>query len=82
MSDRKLKMLASNYVVSENSVLKCYLERKRIIYKEESHMKRARKELQPGDRVFVGIDIHKKKWHVTARTAEFELFSGSIPGCG
>jgi transposase len=44
-------------------------------------MKKIRKELQPGDRVFVGIDLHKKKWHVTARTAEFELFSGSIPGC-
>ena len=43
-------------------------------------MKRVRKELQAGDRVFVGIDLHKKKWHVTARTAELELFSGSIPG--
>jgi transposase len=43
-------------------------------------MKRARKELQAGDRVFVGIDLHKLKWHVTARTAEFELFCGSIPG--
>ena len=44
-------------------------------------MKRARKELQPGVRVFVGIDLHKKKWHVTARTSELELFCGSIPGC-
>ena len=43
-------------------------------------MKRARKELQAGDTVFVGIDLHKNKWHVTARTAELELFSGSIPG--
>ena len=43
-------------------------------------MKRARKELQPGERVFVGIDLHNNKWHVTARTAELELFSGSIPG--
>ena len=43
-------------------------------------MKRAKKELQPGDKVFVGIDMHKLKWHVTARTADFELFSGSIPG--
>ena len=24
-------------------------------------MKKTRKELQPGDRVFVGIDLHKKK---------------------
>ena len=43
-------------------------------------MKKARKELQPGDKVFVGIDMHKLKWHVTARTVDFELFSGSIPG--
>ena len=43
-------------------------------------MKRAGKELQPGDRVFAGIDLHKNKWHKTARTAELELFSGSIPG--
>jgi len=43
-------------------------------------MKRARKELQPGDRIFIGIDLHKNKWHVTSRTVELELFSGSIPG--
>ena len=44
-------------------------------------MKKARKELQAGDRVFVGMDLHKKKGHVTARTADLGLFSGSIPGC-
>ena len=43
-------------------------------------MKKTGKELQPGDKVYVGIDMHKLKWHVTARTADFELFSGSIPG--
>jgi hypothetical protein len=43
-------------------------------------MKKARKELQAGDRVFVGIDLHKKKWYATARPPEMELFSGSIPG--
>jgi transposase len=43
-------------------------------------MKKAGKELQPGERVFVGIDLHKNKWHVTVRTFELELFSGSIPG--
>ncbi len=43
-------------------------------------MKRAKKELQPGDEIFVGIDMHKLKWHVTARTADFELFCGGIPG--
>ena len=44
-------------------------------------MKRVRRELQQGDKIFVGIDMHKLKWHVTARTIDFELFSGSIPGC-
>jgi transposase len=43
-------------------------------------MKRASKELDPRESVFVGIDLHNNKWHVTARTAELELFSGSIPG--
>jgi len=43
-------------------------------------MKKSKKEFQSGDKVFVGIDLHKNKWHVTTRTAELELFSGSIPG--
>ncbi|KPK35679.1 MAG: hypothetical protein AMK70_04825 [Nitrospira bacterium SG8_35_1] len=43
-------------------------------------MKKARKELQPGERFFVGIGLHNNKWHVTVRTADLELFSGSIPG--
>jgi len=43
-------------------------------------MKRVRAELQPDERVFVGIDLHNNKWHVTVRTADLELFSGSIPG--
>jgi len=38
------------------------------------------KELRAGDPVFVGIDLHKLKWHVTVRTVDLELFSGSIPG--
>jgi len=43
-------------------------------------MRRFKTELPPGERVFVGIDLHNKKWHVTVRAAELELFSGSIPG--
>ena len=30
--------------------------------------------------LFVGIDLHKHRWHVTIRTVDMELFSGSIPG--
>lgn len=42
-------------------------------------MKKKNEELLAEDKVFVGIDLHKAKWHVTIRSAEFELFSGSIP---
>ncbi len=30
--------------------------------------------------LFVGIDLHKNRWHVTIRTMDLELFSASIPG--
>ena len=30
--------------------------------------------------VYLGIDLHRKRWHVTIRTTEVELFSASIPG--
>jgi len=30
--------------------------------------------------LFVGIDLHRKSWHITIRTVDHELFSGSIPG--
>jgi len=29
--------------------------------------------------IFVGVDVHLKQWHVTIRTREEELFTGSIP---
>jgi hypothetical protein len=30
--------------------------------------------------LFVGIDLHKQRWHVTIRTLDVEVFSASIPG--
>jgi transposase len=33
-----------------------------------------------GKSLFVGIDLHKLHWHVTIRTEDVDLFSGSIPG--
>ena len=30
--------------------------------------------------LFVGIDLHKRRWHVTVRDRDVELFSGGIPG--
>jgi len=35
---------------------------------------------QEGKTVFVGVDLHRFKWHVTARTEDQELFSGTLPG--
>jgi transposase len=43
-------------------------------------MKNFHKKLEKGEEVFVGMDIHKKRWHLTIRTADIELFSGNIPG--
>ncbi len=31
--------------------------------------------------IWVGIDLHRVRWHVTVRLEAVELFSGSIPGC-
>lgn len=38
------------------------------------------KTVKKGERIFVGIDVHKQSWHVTIATQETQLFSGSIPG--
>jgi transposase len=39
-----------------------------------------RKDLDKSETIFIGIDLHKRTWHVTIRTSEIELSSGSIPG--
>jgi transposase len=39
-----------------------------------------RKELI-GEKIYIGLDLHRKMWYVTIRTAEVELFKGSIVGC-
>lgn len=43
-------------------------------------MKKQRKDVGSGEELFVGIDLHKLSWHVSIRTADAELFSGSIAG--
>jgi hypothetical protein len=43
-------------------------------------MRRPKHQATSGENLFVGIDIHKKRWHVTVRTLDLELFSASIPG--
>ena len=43
-------------------------------------MRRTKHQVTIEEDLFVGIDLHKIRWHVTIRTMELELFSASIPG--
>ena len=42
-------------------------------------MRSINKQIQ-GEELFVGIDLHKHRWHVTIRAADVEIFSNSIAG--
>jgi len=43
-------------------------------------MRRPKHQVTSGEDLFVGIDLHKNRWHITIRTVDLELFSASIPG--
>ena len=43
-------------------------------------MRHPKKQMTSGEDLFVRIDLHKHRWHVTIRTVDLELFSPSIPG--
>ena len=43
-------------------------------------MRRLQRQQITGEDLFVGIDLHKVRWHVTIQTADVELFCSSIPG--
>ena len=43
-------------------------------------MRRPKHQVISGEDLFVGIDPHKHRWHVTVCTVDLELFSASIPG--
>ena len=43
-------------------------------------MSRLKEKMVDKEDLFVGIDLHKLRWHVTIRTLDIELFSASIPG--
>ena len=43
-------------------------------------MKRSKDKVTSEEDLFVGIDLHKIRWHVTIRTFDIEVFSASIPG--
>ena len=42
-------------------------------------MRRPKHQVTTDEELFVGIDLHKHRWHVTIRTLDVELFSASIP---
>ena len=48
--------------------------------RQEAVMRRPKHQMTNGEDLFVGIDLHKQRWHVTIRTRDVELFSASIPG--
>ena len=43
-------------------------------------MRHPKHQVTSEEDLFVGIDLHKDRWHVTIRTMDLELFSASIPG--
>ena len=43
-------------------------------------MRRLKEKIVGKEDLFIGIDLHKQRWHVTIRTLEVEIFSASIPG--
>ena len=43
-------------------------------------MRRLKEKKVGKEDLFIGIDLHKQRWHVTIRTLDVEVFSGSIPG--
>ena len=43
-------------------------------------MRHPKHQVRGEEDFFVGIDLHKIRWHVTIRTVDLELFSASIPG--
>ena len=46
---------------------------------EETVMKKDNIESLSGQTLYIGIDVHKKSFHVTFRTFDCELSSQSIP---
>jgi transposase len=43
-------------------------------------MRHPKHQMTSGEGLFVGIDLHKPRWHVAIRTFDVEVFSASIPG--
>jgi hypothetical protein len=43
-------------------------------------MRRLKEKRVSKEDLFVGIDLHKQRWHVTIRTLDVEVFSASISG--
>jgi len=42
-------------------------------------MERVYNQIQ-GETLFVGINLHKRSWHITIRTVDVEIFSNRMVG--
>ena len=47
---------------------------------QEAQMEDYTRRGEEGKAVFVGVDLHRFKWHVTVMAEDQELFSGTVPG--
>jgi hypothetical protein len=47
--------------------------------KQEASMKKIIKQIR-SDELFVGIDLYKRRWHVTIRVVDAQIFSSRIAG--
>jgi hypothetical protein len=45
-------------------------------------MRRPKHQAAREEDLFVGIDLHKRRWHLTIRTFDIELFSAASQGTG
>ena len=43
-------------------------------------MRRKQIKLVAGEPLFVRIDLHKRTWHITIQTTDYEVFSSRIAG--
>ncbi len=45
-------------------------------------MSRQKEKLVDKEDLFIGIDLHKQRWHVTIRTSDIEFSAPAFPGPG
>lgn len=46
----------------------------------EAALGKLKEKMLGKEKLFVGIDLHKQRWHETIRTLDTKVFSASLPG--